>query len=310
MVMLVKRIILLINVFLLCFSINAQDIIISQDFTETEIRTKRVELGLEVNHGVNLSGDLYISFGTNTSSLTTQLVATVSSTQNYDSKTDYLQKFTFSQDNLTANTSYYYRWQLSTNENGTFYSPSETGTSSFTTLTGFNVLPLQVFEIPEDGLKVGDTIGKLKYDDTDGSWQKIQTFYKTSVGLKTDGTLWAWGRNAKRLITEYCNQSQVIYEPVKITIPPNYSDIDSDNDGYWNIDETTYGSRMLLTKIQNLLTQMEIISLMLLKHILAQIQMIHTWMKQCTTLFVRFISQWQLGQIYIFMILHYQKMPF
>jgi hypothetical protein len=113
------------------------------------------------------------------------LVATVSSTQNYDPKTDYLQKFTFSQDNLTANTSYYYRWQLSTNENGTFYSPSETGTSSFTTLTGFNVLPLQVFEIPEDGLKVGDTIGKLKYDDTDGSWQKVQTYYKTSVGLKT-----------------------------------------------------------------------------------------------------------------------------
>ena len=161
----------------MCFSINAQDIIISQDFTKTEIRTKRVELGLEVNHGVNLSGNLYISFGTNTSSLTTQLVATVSSTQDYDPKTDYLQKFTFSQDNLTANTQYFYRWRLETTGNGTFYSPSETGTSSFTTLTGFNVLPLQVFEIPEDGLKVGDTIGKLKYDDTDGSWQKIQTFH-------------------------------------------------------------------------------------------------------------------------------------
>ena len=78
MVMITRRIVLLINVFLLCFSINAQDIIISQDFTETEIRTKRVELGLEVNHGVNLSGNLYISFGTNTSSLTTQLVATIS----------------------------------------------------------------------------------------------------------------------------------------------------------------------------------------------------------------------------------------
>ena len=199
-------------------------------------------MGLEVNHGVNLSGNLYISFGTNTSSLTTQLVATVSSTQDYDPKTDYLQKFTFSQDNLTANTQYFYRWRLETTGNGTFYSPSETGTSSFTTLTGFNVLPLQVFEIPEDGLKVGDTIGKLKYDDTDGSWQKIQTYYKTRVGLKTDGTLWAWGRNAKRLITEYCNRSEVIYQPVKITIPPAWSDIDSDGDGYWNIDETTYGS--------------------------------------------------------------------
>ncbi len=225
-----------------CSFLSAQEIVISQDFTKTEIRTKRVVLGLEVNHGINLGGELYISFGTNTNSLTTQLVTTVSTTQTYDPKTDYLKKYSFIQENLTPNTSYFYRWKLDTPNNGTFYSPSASGTSSFTTLTGFDVLPLQVFEMPEYGLKVGDTIGKIKYDDTDGSWQKIQTFYKTSLGLKTDGTLWAWGRNAKRLITEYCNQSQVIYEPVKITIPPDYSEIDSDGDGYWNIDEISYGS--------------------------------------------------------------------
>ena len=51
----------------------------------------------------------------------------------------YLQKFTFSQDNLTANTKYFYRWKLVTPDNSSLYSPSETGTSSFTTLTGFDV---------------------------------------------------------------------------------------------------------------------------------------------------------------------------
>ena len=70
-----------------------QRISIEQDFTRTEIRTKRVELGLEINHGVNFSGDLFISFGSNTNSLTTQLVATVSSTQTYNPKTDYLKKY-------------------------------------------------------------------------------------------------------------------------------------------------------------------------------------------------------------------------
>jgi len=218
----------------------SQDIIINQDFTKSEIRTKRVELVLEVNHGVNFSGNVYISFGTNTSSLTTQQVDTVSATTNYNPITDYLKTYTFLQENLTANTTYYYKWSLVTGSNGTYYSPSA-GTSSLTTLAGFDVLPSQVFEIPEEGLKIGDTIGKLKYDDTDGSWQKIQTYYKTSVGLKTDGSLWAWGRNAKRLITDYCNKSEVIYQPVKITVMPSEDSFDSDGDGYWDYDENNYG---------------------------------------------------------------------
>jgi hypothetical protein len=45
-------------------------------------------------------------------------------------------------------------------------------------------------------MKVGDTLGRIKYDDTDNKWKKIQTFYKTSVGLKEDGTLQVWGNNS------------------------------------------------------------------------------------------------------------------
>ena len=220
--------------------LQAQDVVLSLDYTKTEIRTKRVELAVEINHGVNLSGSLILEFGPSTSSLTTYTVATISPTTNYNPKTDYLKSYSQTL-TTSASTQYFYKWRLVTPDYGTILNPS-TGTHSVTSLSGFNVLPSQVFEIPEEGLKVGDTIGKLKYDDTDGSWQKIQTYYKTTIGLKTDGTMYAWGRNAKRLITDYCNSSEVIYKPVQITLPPRQDSFDSDNDGYWDYDETNNGS--------------------------------------------------------------------
>ena len=199
--MAIKKTYLLLVTFLVCFYNNAQQqVVVKNDRTLSEIRTKRAELAIEINHGINFRGELYLKFGTNTSSLTTQHVGTISPTENYNQKTDYLKKYSFSKDDLTQNTKYYYQWLVEVYPVESSPFNISTSTSSFTTLGGFDVLPLQVFEIPEAGLKVGDTIGKLKYDDTDGSWQKIQTFYKTSIGLKTDGTLWAWGRNAQRLI--------------------------------------------------------------------------------------------------------------
>ena len=54
--------------------------------------------------------------------------------------------------------------------------------------------------------------------------------------------MYAWGRNTKRLITDYCNSSEVIYKPVQITLPPRQDSFDSDNDGYWDYDETNNGS--------------------------------------------------------------------
>ena len=217
---------------------QAQDVVLNLDYTKTEIRTNRVELAVEINHGVNLSGSLILEFGPSTSSLTTYSVVTISSTTNYNPKTDYLKSY--SQTLTTSpSTQYFYKWRLVTPDYGTILNPPA-GTLSVTTLSGFNVLPSQVFEIPEEGLKVGDTIGFLKYDDTDGSWQKIQTYYKTTIGLKTDGTMYAWGRNARRLITEYCNESEVIYKPVKITTRPEETSFDSDGDGYWDYDEINH----------------------------------------------------------------------
>ena len=61
---------------------QAQDVVLSLDYTKTEIRTKRVELAVEINHGVNLSGTLVLEFGPSTSSLTTYTVATISPTTN------------------------------------------------------------------------------------------------------------------------------------------------------------------------------------------------------------------------------------
>ena len=277
MIMSIRNFFFSISFFLVQFSfLHSQEIVLGTDYTLTEVRTNRVKLSVEINHGVNLGGELYIAFGANPSAMQKFLVATISPTLNFDKKTDYLKSYSFTA-TTTANTDYYYKWWMQTpaygnivdnqiltsyNSNGTSSSISVnqnlsglvttadlSATTNFTntslgkvkTLTGFDVLPSQVFEIPEAGLKVGDTLGKIKYDDIEGSWKKVQTYYKTSIGLKTDGSLWAWGRNAKRLITDYCNSSEVIYQPVKITLPPRQDSFDSDGDGYWDYDEDNYG---------------------------------------------------------------------
>ena len=85
-----------------------------------------------------------------------------------------------------------------------------------------------MFEIPEEGIIPGDTIGFIKYEDTDGTWQKVQTYYKTTLGLKSDGTLWAWGRNAKKLVVNPASQSEVVYEPLQVIMPPEPKDFDKD----------------------------------------------------------------------------------
>ena len=45
---------------------------------------------------------------------------------------------------------------------------------------------------------------------------KIQTYYKTTLGSNW-WTLWAWGRNAKKLVVN--SKCQVVYEPYK-NMPP------------------------------------------------------------------------------------------
>ena len=209
----------------------SQEIAINVDVS-TEIRSKRVDLVLEINKKKDLyfDGTVKVAFGTNSSTLSTYVVGTVSNTENYN-----LKKYTFEKDGLSPGTNYTYKWWVETNSNsiGTI----ELDPVNFTTPSSFDVLPYQKFEIPEEGLKQGDTIGFIKYEDTDGTWQKVQTYYKTTLGLKTDGTLWAWGRNAKRLIINPASQSEVVYEPLQVIMPPEPEDFDQDGDGYFDVDE-------------------------------------------------------------------------
>ena len=220
--------------FLLASSlVTGQQLRLNIDHANSEIRSKRVKLALEVNKGIDFSGTIKISFGADTNSLSTQTIASVLNSEDYNLKTYY-----FEQEDLAPNTTYVYKWYLETEELGNF----ETEFEQITTPSSFDVLPYQLFEIPEEGIIPGDTIGYIKYEDTDGSWEKIKTYYKTTLGLKTDGTLWAWGRNAKNLVVNFGGNSEVIYEPVQVRLPPNLDDIDSDGDGFWDLDEQKAGT--------------------------------------------------------------------
>jgi hypothetical protein len=216
----------------------SQEIVLSVDAVNTEIRSKRVELVLLINKKEDLyfNGTVKIAFGTNSSTLTTYDVGTISDTENYNLKT-----YNFDKENLSPGTSYVYKWWVESSNNniGTI----EVDPVNFTTPSGFDVLPYQKFEIPEEGLIPGDTIGFIKYEDTDGTWLKVQTYYKTSLGLKSDGSLWAWGRNSKRLVINPASESEVVYEPLQVIMPPEQDDFDQDGDGYFDADEDLNGGQ-------------------------------------------------------------------
>ena len=191
----------------------SQEININVDIS-TEIRSKRVKLALEVNKKKDLyfNGTVKVAFGTNSSTLTTYTVGTISDTEDYNLKT-----YNFDKDGLSPGTSYVYKWWVESSNN--YIGTIELDPVGFTTPSSFDVLPYQLFQIPEEGMIQGDTIGFIKYEDTAGTWQKVQTYYKTTLGLKTDGTLWAWGRNAKRLVINPASESEVVYEPLQVIMP-------------------------------------------------------------------------------------------
>ncbi|MDB4062446.1 gliding motility-associated C-terminal domain-containing protein [Flavobacteriaceae bacterium] len=216
-------------------TLGAQDINLNLDFKNSQIRSQRIELGLEVNPSISFNGTLKISFGTTSSSvsMTTHVVASISDQEDFTAYENNTKTYFFKQENLSPNTTYYFKWWLESSTFGNI----EKQVTALTTPAPFSVLPSQKFEIPEEGLIPGDTIGFLKYDDTNGSWSKVQTAYKTTIGLKNDGTLWAWGRNAKRIIVNPASRSEVVYEPVQVIMPPDPANFDSDGDGYWDVDE-------------------------------------------------------------------------
>ena len=101
------------------FSLSAQEIILKSDFKNTQIRSQRVELAVAINPSESFAGDLKISFGTSTTSLTTHLVATISDQDDFTSYENNTRTFVFEQENLTVNTTYYYKWSLETATAGT-----------------------------------------------------------------------------------------------------------------------------------------------------------------------------------------------
>ena len=230
---------------LLCYTYGfsqQKQVVIKEDFTETEIRSTKALLAIEINKAVKetLNGSLNLYFhGTSptNSASPTQVVSFIGS------ETFNLRSFSSTVSSLTKQTTYYYNWKLELND-----ITLETGVNSFTTLDGFAALPFQMYEIPEVGLNEGDKIGRIKYDDDGVQWKKVQTFFKTTMALKENGELHAFGRNARNLIPQIGGYqgkgSEVVYEPVGILKAPDniWNDIDSDNDGYWNVDEDVAGT--------------------------------------------------------------------
>ena len=134
----------------------------------------------------------------------------------------------------TPNTNYYFRWSFNSNSNIS----GGQGIVTIRTAQGFSILPDQLYDIPETNIKEGDTLGRIKYDDSDSKWAKIQTYYKTTVGLKSDGSLLVWGNNAYSLVPGHAYQNQtVVYDPVLVTTVSITINIDTDGDGYLDDDE-------------------------------------------------------------------------
>ena len=76
-------------------------------------------MAVAINPSESFAGDLKISFGTSTTSLTTHLVATISDQDDFTSYENNTRTFILEQENLTVNTTYYYKWSLETATAGT-----------------------------------------------------------------------------------------------------------------------------------------------------------------------------------------------
>ncbi|MDG1885053.1 MAG: hypothetical protein P8I71_06355, partial [Flavobacteriaceae bacterium] len=97
---------------------GAQEIILKSDFKNTQIRSQRVELAVAINPSESFTGDLKIAFGTSSNSLTTHLVASISGQDDFTAFENNTRTYVFEQENLTVNTTYYFRWRLETTSVG------------------------------------------------------------------------------------------------------------------------------------------------------------------------------------------------
>ncbi|MGC6402126.1 MAG: gliding motility-associated C-terminal domain-containing protein [Flavobacteriaceae bacterium] len=221
-----------------------EQVILNIDYTQTEVLTNRAVLVLEVNKGENfdaiirfkgrsLTADVSGTLSANTE--VNEQVATVSVSENFNLKT-----YTFNWNDLNPQARYEYQWSLEASAGWVL----ETEWIPFETTDGFGVVANQLFELPEEGLIPGDTIGVLKYENSFEKWKKIQTYYKTTFALKPSGELYGWGKNDSNQIGAFSREGEgVVYGQARITREPfTRGNHDYDFDGFMDEDEYLSGT--------------------------------------------------------------------
>ena len=236
-----RLITILIALFFSCISFSQEQIILNIDYTQTQVLTNRAELFLEINKGENFDGEVYfegnqISEDVSSTLSFLQKVADIAATENYNLKT-----YQFNWNDLSPQTEYHYRWIVRSQSGWEL----QTDWITIKTSDGFGVVADQLFEIPEEGLIPGDTIGVLKYENNFEKWKKIQTYYKTTFALKPSGELYGWGKNESNQIGSRAREGEgVVYGQARVTIPPfgNQKNVDFDEDGFFDEDEYISGT--------------------------------------------------------------------
>ena len=234
---------------LACIPVFGQEqLILNIDYTQTQVLTNRAELYLEVNKGENFNAEVWlearpfssnvsatIPFDENSPAFLNLKVADISEQENFN-----LKAFNYNWTNLTPQTSYEYRWLLKAQAGWT----KGTEWIQITTTDGFGVVADQLFELPEEGLIPGDTIGILKYENSFEKWKKVQTYYKTTFALKPNGELYGWGRNVNNSVAAFAREGEgVVYGQARVTREPfTRGNHDYDFDGFFDEDEYISGT--------------------------------------------------------------------
>ena len=78
-----------VTLLLLSSFLTAQQLKLNIDYQNSEVRSKRVKLALEVNKGIDFDGVIKISFGADINSLTTHTIDNVLVSDDYNLKTYY-----------------------------------------------------------------------------------------------------------------------------------------------------------------------------------------------------------------------------
>ncbi|MFZ9056589.1 MAG: gliding motility-associated C-terminal domain-containing protein [Flavobacteriaceae bacterium] len=228
-------------------SFAQEQVILNIDFTKTKVYSTRAELFLELNKGENFNAEIWIEGhlvddGVESSDTSNTLIESiyekvddVSVEENFN-----LKVYEYVWQPIFPLGKYKYRWILKSEDGWEI----ETDWQFIEAGDGFGVLPNQDFEIPEEGLIPGDTIGVVVYENSFEKWQKVQTYYKTTFAQKPNGELYGWGRNQNNSTGAFSREGEgVVYGQARVTREPfTRSNHDYDLDGFMDEDEYLSGT--------------------------------------------------------------------